>query len=670
VSRRGGTQPEEADTGISREGEGTSGSAPEGSAREAGVRKREALSPRKARAFLLITIAIPFVLLALLEAGLRLLDRDGGDPLVVSAQVGDGRYVIPNPRVGVRWFGAESNPPAPRAEPFLARKAEGSLRVVALGESSTYGFPHPPTASFPRALRDMLSDVLPERHVEVINLGIPATNSWTLRDIAGEVIDLQPDAVVIYAGHNEYYGALGVASTAGGGSLPILVRTTLALQRLRTVRAVSRLVARARGAAAGSPAAAEAGQDDVAVATFMETIARNEPIQLGSESFEAGVRQFEGNLVAVLDRLRNAGVPAFVGSLTSNLRGQEPLAHDANDAAGAARDVFERATARLAQAATREDSAALLAEFERARDLDVVRFRAPSAFDSVVFRVAERTGAVYVAVRELFLQRAEGGVPGADLFVEHVHPTAEGYALMASAFAGAMQSAGTLPEADWTRLRDVDAYASRMHLTRFDSLLTTHTVRTVTSRWPFRAADDAFDYRGTYRPADGVDSLAMFVSRGGMPWAVAKVQLAEQFMRSGDASRAADEYAGLVRDVPPVFEEPWRRYGEALLRAGRLEEAERALSAANEIEPTQSGLRLLAESSMARGDTAQAVVWLEEAVQRWPSDAATWYQLSIVAAMRRDLERARASAVQAARLRPDLPGLGEWLATLGVRPGG
>lgn len=669
MNRRGGAQSAEADNGVSQAGEATSDSASEARDREAGVRERGALSPRKARAFLLVTIAIPFVLLALLEAGMRIVDRDGGDPLVVSAQIGDGRFVIANPRVGVRWFGAESNPPAPRAEPFLARKAEGSLRVVALGESSTYGFPHPPTAAFPRALRDMLSDVLPGAHVEVINLGIPATNSWTLRDIAGEVIDLQPDAVVIYAGHNEYYGALGVASTAGGGTLPVLVRTTLALQRLRTVRAVSRLVARARGAAAASPAG-EAGPDDAAVATFMETIARNEPIQLESESFVAGVRQFEANLAAVLDRLRDAGVPAFVGSLTSNLRDQEPLAHDANHDTGAAREVFDAASARLARAATREDSAALLADFERARDLDVVRFRAPSAFDSVVSRVAERTGAEYVAVRELFVQRAEGGVPGADLFVEHVHPTAEGYALLASAYAGAMQRAGTFPEADWTRLRDVDAYAGLMHLTRFDSLLTTHTVRTVTSRWPFRAAEDAFDYRGTYRPADGVDSLAMFVSRGGMPWAVAKVQLAERFMRSGDASRAADEYAGLVRDMPPVFEEPWRRYGEALLRAGRVAEAERALSTANDIEPTQPGLRLLAESSMARGDTAQAVAWLEETVQRWPSDAAAWYQLSIVAAMRRDLERARASAVQAARLRPDLPGLGEWLATLGVRPGG
>jgi len=515
----------------------------------------------------------------------------------------------------------------------------------------------------------MLRDVFPGRQVEVVNLGIPATNSWTLRDLAGEVVDLEPDAVVIYAGHNEYYGALGVASTAGGGRIPVLVRATLALQRLRVVQGVRDVVARIRGMTGA--AAGDAGSpDDVAVATFMETIARDEPVELGSRDYEAGVEQFESNMTAVLRSFRQAGVPVFVGSLTSNLRDQAPLSHASNDASGGAREVFEAARARLAQAGTEEDSANLLPDFVRARNLDVVRFRAPSAFDSVVSRVAAAGGATYVPVRELFVERADGGIPGADLFVEHVHPTAEGYALIASAFAEAMRRAELLPEAAWSRMRSVSAYVGGMHLTRFDSLLTVHTVRTVTSRWPFVAASEAFDYRGSYAPVDPVDSLAMFVSRGGMTWAAAKVQLAEWYMRAGDATRAADEYAGLVRDMPPVFEEPWRRYGEALLRAGRPGEAERVLNFARVIEPTQAGQRLLAQAAMARGDTASAVVALEDAVRRWPSDAAAWYQLSVAAALVQDVARARAAGLQAARLEPGMPGLSEWLATLVIGSAG
>jgi hypothetical protein len=133
-------------------------------------RQPTSLSPRRRAAFTAIAMALPFLLLTLVEVGLRLLDPRGGAPLFVRAPTGDGRLLVANPRVSERWFRGEGSPPAPRAEPFLAEKPRDGLRVVALGESSTYGFPYPATASFPRVLADMLRDVLPGRTVEVINL--------------------------------------------------------------------------------------------------------------------------------------------------------------------------------------------------------------------------------------------------------------------------------------------------------------------------------------------------------------------------------------------------------------------------------------------------------------------------------------------------------------------
>jgi lysophospholipase L1-like esterase len=63
---------------------------------------------------------------------------------------------------------------------------------------------------FSREVADALRDVLPSDTVEVVNLGIAATNSYAILDFSREIIDQHPDAVMIYAGHNEYYGALGV----------------------------------------------------------------------------------------------------------------------------------------------------------------------------------------------------------------------------------------------------------------------------------------------------------------------------------------------------------------------------------------------------------------------------------------------------------------------------
>lgn len=50
-------------------------------------------------------------------------------------------------------------------------------------------------------------------HVEVINLGMTAVNSYVINDLAKHVENLNPDVIIIYAGHNEYYGSFGVGST-------------------------------------------------------------------------------------------------------------------------------------------------------------------------------------------------------------------------------------------------------------------------------------------------------------------------------------------------------------------------------------------------------------------------------------------------------------------------
>src|ERR1019366_9354225 len=99
--------------------------------------------------------------------------------------------------------------------------------LFVMGESSAAGFPYPPNGTFARVIRDALTDVLPADTVEVVNLGMAATNSYTIADLAHDVIDQKPDAVLIYGGHNEYYGALGAGSIETLGSYPSFVRLYL-----------------------------------------------------------------------------------------------------------------------------------------------------------------------------------------------------------------------------------------------------------------------------------------------------------------------------------------------------------------------------------------------------------------------------------------------------------
>jgi lysophospholipase L1-like esterase len=290
------------------------------------------LSRRRYALLLGVTLALPLLVLGGIEVAVRLANPNDGLPLFIRAPAAKGDYLVANRSVGERWFSGIDNPPAPAHEAFAREKPKRGFRVFVMGESAAAGFPYPRNVEFSRLLADVLRDVLPRDSVEVINLAIAATNSFALLDMAEEVAAQRPDAVLIYAGHNEYYGALGAASrvTVPGGVTA--VRLYMRLLRLRLVLALRNGIARVMSRK--KPAS------DLEAASLMEILARDRQIPLGGSRYEAGARQFEGNLDAICRLFKRKGIPIFVGSLASNLRDQPPFAADANAAPGSADSTF------------------------------------------------------------------------------------------------------------------------------------------------------------------------------------------------------------------------------------------------------------------------------------------------------------------------------------------
>src|SRR5687768_12917589 len=594
---------------------------------------------------------MPLLLLGAAEMFARVVWPEGALPLFVEAPLGNGQYLVANRGVARRWFVREPIPPAPMPEPFAARKPARGFRVFVLGESSTAGFPYPRNGTFSRALRDMLRDVMPADSVEVINLGIAATNSYALVDIAREVLAQSPDAVLIYAGHNEYYGALGAASTENVvGSSPGIKRAYLWMLRSRLVLALRRVLQRP-----------PASPTDSESATLMETLAGNRDIPLDGEVYRRGVRQFESNLRRVVRLFRDEGVPVFIGSLASNLRDQPPLAARANRGPERAEGTY--INARRALGTGNATLAQLL--FTRARDLDVVRFRAPTEFNRVVDRVAKETGARYVPVAETAAREAPGGVPGHEFFLEHVHPNRRGYATIARVFFESMRDAGFGEHSVRVeRLRAWDEYLVAMELTAFDERIVRHTVQTLTTRWPFVARSRRNDYRRSYTPTDLFDSLAFGVS-GGATWETAKIRLAEDYERRGQFDLAAAEYRGLVRDAP-FFEEPLRLLARMLLAAGNEKEAESALERALRLKPSTSAANTLATLALRRRELPRGIALLRLSLSLQPNQPAILHQLSLAYGLAGDMANARATALQLRQMAPGFPGLAQWLQSLGL----
>ncbi|MEP6733369.1 MAG: hypothetical protein ABJE10_22185 [bacterium] len=602
--------------------------------------------------FTTFTVLAPFALLAALEGTLRATWHNGAMPAFEDIRVGNARYRAPSSRLARRYFANESSPPVPPTDLFAVEKPAHGLRLFVLGESSAAGFPYPHNGTFSRVLRDALHDVLPNDSIEVVNLGIAATNSFTLVDLVDDVLEQHPDAVLIYAGHNEYYGALGVGSSIRIGSSPRLVRAYLALERLRTVVLL-------RNALNGVVHAIRPAPVDSTVATFMESVAEDQQITFGGHAYSAGLAQFHDNVGIALRRFQQAGVPVFIGSIASNERDQPPFVSPANTSARAAYDSARQSLAH-------SDSAGARRLFARARDLDVIRFRAPGALNDTVRSLASTYGAHYVPVAERLAAVSPGGMPGHELFLEHVHPNRHGYALIAEVFADALRDEHYLERtASPARLAPWSDYERRMELSAFDERIAEHTVKTITTRWPFVAREQAQDYRGTYRPTDYADSLALLVSRGGIAWAEAKLRVAANDEAHGAPDAALREYMGLLRDRPFV-ETGYRLVGRAQLAAGRPEDAEPYLERAVVLTPSAESCYLLGIIALGKKDYARAITLLDQSVALSPNAVPALYQLSLAFGLSHNLQAARGAALRAARIDSRYPGLADWMKVIGM----
>ncbi len=203
-----------------------------------------------------------------------------------------------------------------------------------------------------------------------------------------------------------------------------------------------------------------------------------------------------------------------------------------------------------------------------------------------------------------------------------------------------------------------------MDITPFDRMMVHHTVKTLTTRWPFVPASQDQDYRGTYKPKGVVDSLA-FLASAGFPWRQAKVEVGEYYEKAGFPDSALAEYRGLIRDVP-FASLPYELAGRAFMALKKPDSAVVMLQDAYAIRPSPFSAYTLGMHSAQEKDYSQAATYLTKAMTLDPSNPEPVYQLSLTYAMLHNLQGAQAAAMRVYQLQPKFPGLAKWMQALGL----
>jgi len=596
---------------------------------------KEGKSRSVKRTVLLKAIALltPFLALFLLEIILRIAHY-GYDTRLFIEYPQDNRYLVLNPDASKRYFPDPALAPSGNSEPFKKIKDKNTCRIFVLGESTTIGYPYFHNGSFHRWLQYRLTHTFPDRMFEIINLSLTGVSSYTVSDFGKELINYEPDAILIYSGQNEYYGAMGVGSVNSLSARPTLVHTMLQLRRLRTTQLLTALCKKIAGFFGKNNA--DSGK------ILMQRMAGDQHIAFTSDLYNKGIGQYLNNMRSLLHVLDEYHIPVFLSNLVCNQAGLKPFV--CIEASGrqdtAFRLVYEKGIDALKdhreQAAfeyfteadriypghalcnyylgmlnyQRADYIQAKARFLKATDLDGLRFRAPSRLNEAIPQLCgEFPNTHLVDTKAEFEAHSDHQIIGNELILEHVHPNLDGYALMSDAFYKTMKKEAMFKDSGGQEM-SLEQLKKEMPITSVDSLAAIYKITRLKMSWPFtegNSKDSSFQARSEEQ------ELAFDLAFKHARWTVVMERLYHYYI-AGDSLVKASKVAEAATLECPSEPEYFDRTGNVFGKLNDLEKAAFYLAKAFALSPSCPRAKMLFVLYLDIDRPASAMPYIDYAI--------------------------------------------------------
>jgi tetratricopeptide (TPR) repeat protein len=680
-----------------------------------------AVSPvSRRRLWLLRILAIilgPLVVFGSVELALRLAGYGYPTSFFLRTRIKGHDFYVPNAKFTYRFFSASlARPPLPIRMPAV--KSTDAYRIFLFGESAAAGDPDP-SYGVARYLQVLLRERFPNTDFQVLCVAVTGISSHTILPIARECARHEGDLWLIYMGNNEMVGPFG-AETVFGAQAPSLSLARLSLA-LKATRFGQMLDAVAGRLARRSPSPTSSSGTQIGLPGT--TPSEAPPLRKswgGMQMFtEARVRHdaparrrtyanFEGNLKDILSAGRQAGLPVIVSTVAVNLKDCPPFAslHGpgltmdkesawtkayedgvALEAAGS----YPAALTRYLEAARLDSEYADLQfrlgtcqlavtncdqarrSFALATDYDALAFRADTKINEAIRTAAAQHAGhgVYLAdAAETLARQSPSGIPGLELFYEHVHLTFPGNYLLALNFAEQVKK--LLPTS--ISARDTGAWASADICDR----------RLAVTVWDRQRVWQPIFNRISFPPFTGQLNHAAFVKRCEAKLNEAKAQMSlqtpeqarqiyeqalalapddnflhgsfEKFLEAGGNLTQAIIESQRVCELTPYLAGPYYYTGTLLVRQGRIREAEeyfaRAVALQRDYAQAHNELGLIFAGQQK---LPEAMASFTRARKADPTFAESYLNLGLLEQRQGKLDQAMSYYAEAARLQPQGP---------------
>jgi len=316
---------------------------------------------------------------------------------------------------------------------FIMPKPQGITRGFIIGGSTAEGFPYYPNQSFSKIAEKYLNIYIPNRKYEIINVGYAAMDSFYVKDVIKNLIQYDPDFIIIYSGHNEYFGTLGYAA----GQNSVLKNIYLALSEIKIFQFVYNIINAFKSQPSGGN-------------ILMEQVINNKTFAPDNKIDEIVSKQFIDNINEAYIVLNDKNIPLIIIDPICNLYYMPPFVgkndSEMQDFIKKYRDAFYLGSKSKIEEYYKDAKNNIqyssnanilylnaLAEkiiytndqitnFIEAKDYDCLPFRAKSVLKQELKKYCEnKKGIIYIPLEDEILKNHKNDILGNEIFIDHLH---------------------------------------------------------------------------------------------------------------------------------------------------------------------------------------------------------------------------------------------------------
>jgi tetratricopeptide (TPR) repeat protein len=257
-----------------------------------------------------------------------------------------------------------------------------------------------------------------------------------------------------------------------------------------------------------------------------------------------------------------------------------------------------------------------------AKELDLLRFRAPERINDVIVNLAEKYACHLVNMKDVFLNYTGQGVVGDELLTEHVHPNIEGYFVMADAFYNKIKELNLI--GCWDNYISFNEAFKDIPLTTIDSLNGKMVIDNLKKSWPFDLNRAGALYEAQYflnRKPTFEQLKAHDIFKNEIPREEVMAQSYEWYKFKGNYEQCLRIVQTMILDFP----ERTRLYflaGDICLKLNDLKKAVYYFSKYNQFEKSSLSAQQLANVYIKSNQIKMACKTLMEAKSRGLKDEA------------------------------------------------